>query len=144
MPPRFSICIPNYNYSSYLDLTIQSLKMQIFESMEVLISDNCSTDDSVEIVKKHISEEFSIEYQVNPTNIGFAGNLDKVGSMAKGDWMIMFSSDDLVNVNALNIYDSFIRTLNDTQDFAFCSVFEKVDSQGNFIDYISPVLLAIL
>lgn len=138
MEPLFSVCIPNFNYGSYMDITLNSLKSQTVENFEVLISDNASTDHSVEVIKKHRETGLPIQYVINPTNIGFAGNLDKVGSFAKAPWMIMLSSDDVVKNDALKVYCTFINLVNDTQDFAFCSTFEKIDSNGNFLEFCSP------
>ena len=138
MKPQFSICIPNYNYASYMDTTLASLKAQTVQNFEVNVVDNASTDGSVEVIQKHLINGLPIQYSVNTTNLGFAANLDKVGEMAKADWMIMLSSDDVVNKNAIEIYTKFIRELGVQMNYAFCSTFEKIDGSGNFIEYLSP------
>ena len=121
-----------------MDITLSSLKSQTVENFEVLIADNASTDHSVEVIKKHKENGLPIQYVINPTNIGFAGNLDKVGGLAKAPWMIMLSSDDVVNQNALAIYNQFILLHSKEKNFALCSTFEKIDSNGKFIEYLSP------
>ncbi len=121
-----------------MDITLSSLKTQTFTNFETLVSDNASTDNSVDIIKKHIDNGLSIKYKVNPTNIGFAGNLDKVGELANSKWMIMLSSDDVVKNNALEVYNKFISLLGNINNYAFCSTFEKIDGSGNFIEYLSP------
>lgn len=138
MKPIFSICIPNFNYASYMDITLSSLKSQNIENFEVFIADNASTDHSLEVINKHKASGLPIQYVINPTNIGFAGNLDKVGGLAKAHWMIMLSSDDVVNKNAIEIYTKFIGEFGSQQNFAFCSTFEKIDGSGNFIEHLSP------
>ena len=136
--PLFSICIPNYNYASYMDTTLSSLKAQTIQNFEVNVVDNASTDGSVEVINKHLDNGLPIRFMVNPSNIGFAGNLDKVGELAKAPWMIMLSSDDVVNKNAIEIYTKFIGEFGSQQNFAFCSTFEKIDGSGNFIEHLSP------
>lgn len=138
MKPIFSICIPNYNYATYIDITFNSLHKQTFKTFEVLVTDNASTDDSVEVIKKHATLNPNIKYKVNPCNIGFAGNLDEVGKMAIADWMIMLSSDDVIKENALETYQQFISAIGLKEKFVFTSTFEKIDGQGAFLEFLSP------
>jgi glycosyltransferase involved in cell wall biosynthesis len=126
-----------------MDITLSSLKSQNIENFEVLIADNASTDHSVEVINKHKASSLPIQYVINPTNIGFAGNLDKVGGMAKAPWMIMLSSDDVVNKNALETYSKFISINDDNKNYAFCATFEKIDSEGKFLEFLSPAQSSI-
>lgn len=126
-----------------MDITLSSLKSQTVENFEVLIADNASTDNSVEIIKKHKENGLPIQYVINPTNIGFAGNLDKVGGLAKAPWMIMLSSDDVVNKSALEVYSKFIALKGNDKNYAFCSTFEKIDSEGKFLEWLSPAQSSI-
>ena len=143
MKPQFSICIPNYNYASYMDTTFASLKAQTVQNFEVNVVDNASTDGSVEVIQKHRGNGLPIRFSVNPTNLGFAANLDKVGEMAEADWMIMLSSDDVVNKNAIQVYTKFIGEVGDQMNYAFCSTFEKIDGSGDFIEFLSPCTSSI-
>jgi glycosyltransferase involved in cell wall biosynthesis len=121
-----------------MDITLSSLRSQTVDNFEVLIADNASTDDSVDVIKKHQNNGLPIQYVVNPTNIGFSGNLDIVGNLAKASWMIMLSSDDVVSSNALEVYNKFISLIGEEKKYAFCSTFEKIDGAGKFIEYLSP------
>ena len=56
--PFFSICIPNYNYARYVGETIQSVLDQSFQDFEVIVADNASTDDSVQVVRSFQDHEF--------------------------------------------------------------------------------------
>lgn len=138
MKPKFSICIPNYNYAHYIDITLASVHNQLYSDFEVIISDNASTDKSVEVIQKYAHADKRINYKVNPTNIGFAGNLDEAGRMASGDWMIMLSSDDVMKEHALAAYHQFIQLVPSNEQFAFCSTFEKIDSDGHFLELLGP------
>jgi glycosyltransferase involved in cell wall biosynthesis len=137
MENTFSICIPNYNYEKYIDITLASVINQEYRKYEVVVSDNASTDKSIEVIQQYALRHPSIRYKSNPTNIGFAGNLDEAGRMATNEWMIMLSSDDVIKQEALSEYNRFIQQINATQTFAFCSTFEKIDSEGNFIEFLS-------
>ena len=101
--PFFSICIPNFNYSKFLKLTIESILSQSFQDFEIIVSDNASTDDSVQCIKGFNDSRITlIENQVN---LGFSPNLDKCTQDAKGKFMVLLSSDDVMFPGALeNIY----------------------------------------
>src|SRR5205823_10179920 len=107
---RFSICIPNYNYAGFIERTIRSALAQGGE-LEVLVSDNASTDASVDVVRAIDDDRISV--RVNNVNVGFAGNLDRVVGMASGDWVILLSSDDLIEPDALACYRAVIDALGD-------------------------------
>ena len=72
---KFSICIPNYNYSKYISETINSLLNQTYKNIEICISDNASTDKSIETIKKYTSEHKYIKLNVNKCNVGYYENL---------------------------------------------------------------------
>ena len=108
---KFSICIPNFNYERYLGRTIQSVLDQNDRDVEVLISDNASTDRSVDIVRGFADSR--IRLRVNRCNVGFAGNLDRAAGMAEGTWMLMLSSDDLLRLGALACYRALFARLGD-------------------------------
>ena len=67
----FSICIPNYNYSKYIEETINSVLDQDFENYEIIVVDNDSTDESWEIIKRY-SDHKKVKIFKNNFNIGFA------------------------------------------------------------------------
>src|SRR5207249_4132924 len=74
-------------------------------------SDNASTDGSVDVVRAIDDDRISV--RVNKVNVGFAGNLDRVVGMASGDWIILLSSDDLIEPDALACYRAVIDALGD-------------------------------
>ncbi len=55
--PKVSVLIPTYNYANYLDETIQSVLDQTFTDFEIIIVDNCSTDNSADVVKKYLKDK---------------------------------------------------------------------------------------
>jgi glycosyltransferase involved in cell wall biosynthesis len=126
---RFSVCIPNYNYGRYLGQTIKSVLDQEGADVEVVVSDNASTDDSVAVVNSFGDPR--IRLSVNRRNLGFAANLDCAGSMASGDFMIMLSSDDLMQPYTLKRYETLFRCLGaDAQSTVVTSTWDIIDPRG--------------
>ncbi len=138
MKPTFSVCIPNYNYEKYINLTLESVLEQTEQNFKVVISDNASTDNSIDVIKHYAEKDTRISFKVNRTNLGFAGNLDESAKMAISPWLIMLSSDDLITNTALQEYKKFIQLIPPQEQFSFTSSFEKIDSSGNFIEYLKP------
>ena len=135
---EFSICIPNFNYEKYIGITLDSVVKQTYSHFNVFVTDNASTDDSIKVISRFAEIDKRIVFKVNTTNVGFAGNLDKCGSMADKKWMIMLSSDDVVLPEALSEYQRFIKLLPNTEKSAFSSTFEKIDSEGRYLSFIRP------
>ncbi|MES2884955.1 MAG: glycosyltransferase family 2 protein [Pseudomonadota bacterium] len=109
--PLFSICIPNFNYGGYLGETLDSVLAQDFADLEILVSDNASTDNSVAVVQQYAQRDARIQLRINRCNVGFVGNLSKSAAMATGRWMTMLSSDDLMRPQALSVYSRLIEAL---------------------------------
>jgi glycosyltransferase involved in cell wall biosynthesis len=129
---KFSICIPNYNYERYLGRTIQSVRDQAGLEYEILVSDNASTDRSVEIVRGFADPR--IRLHVNRCNVGFAANLDRAAHLADGDWMLMLSSDDLMRPAALATYRSLFDRLGPVAEKAiFTSAMDVIDAEDRTI-----------
>lgn len=128
---KFSICIPNYNYERFIIETIQSVLAQDVD-LEVLVSDNNSTDNSVAAVEA--VDDHRIRLSRNAWNVGFAGNLDKACAGATGDRMILLSSDDLAGPDALATYQELAECLNGADGRAiFASEQLVIDGDGHEI-----------
>ncbi|HEV3415889.1 MAG TPA: glycosyltransferase family 2 protein [Pirellulales bacterium] len=125
---KFSICIPNYNYERYLGRTIQSVRDQAGVDLEILVSDNASTDRSIEIVRGFADPR--IRFHVNNCNVGFAANLDRAARMAEGKWMLMLSSDDLMLPAALATYRALFDRLGPAAENAIVtSAMDVIDAE---------------
>jgi glycosyltransferase involved in cell wall biosynthesis len=133
--PFFSICIPNFNYALYIGKTISSVLAQTFDDFEIVISDNASTDNSVEVIRSFADPR--IRFQVNQNNVGFAGNLDRAGAMANGKYMIMLSSDDLMTSRALATYAQLLDKVESTsgESLVVTSPPEWIDGEDRSLGY---------
>ncbi len=99
--PLVSICIPNYNNSKYLALSIESALEQTYKNREIILVDDCSTDNSFEIAKKY---EDKIKIFKNIKNLGQPLNTNKSVENSKGKYTVILHSDDILLPN-------FIETL---------------------------------
>tara|TARA_Y100000739_G_scaffold227811_1_gene238111 strand:- start:7464 stop:8495 length:1032 start_codon:yes stop_codon:yes gene_type:complete len=129
---KFSICIPNYNYGKYIGETISSVINQNYQDFEIIVSDNNSSDNSIEVIKSF--DDIRITLVKNKYNIGFIGNLNKVTKNASGDFIILLSSDDLMKQNALqSYYNRIMENYESRKEIFLMSRCEIIDSNSNII-----------
>jgi len=127
--PQLSVLIPNYNYGRYIAETIRSVLAQAPDDLEVVVADNASTDDSVAVVRGLGDPRVRIE--VNPCNVGFAANLERVAAMARGRRMLLLSSDDRMAPGAIEAYAKLDRALGARSEGAvWGSGTSLIDAQG--------------
>ncbi|MEG1596380.1 MAG: glycosyltransferase family 2 protein [Lachnospiraceae bacterium] len=91
--PLVSIVIPNYNHSMYLDEAIQSALNQTYKNIEVIISDNCSQDHSVEVMMKYLDQGVTVIK--NPINL-FNSNYILSSEASKGEYLLLLCADDCI------------------------------------------------
>lgn len=127
--PSFSICIPNYNYGRYIGETIQSVLDQTYPYYEIIVADNASTDDSVEVVQSFNDER--IRLIQNRYNIGFAPNLQRATMHARNEFINLLSSDDQMKPEALEEYARVLSELTEAnQGVVLLSDAEGFDDAG--------------
>ena len=89
--PLISICIPNYNNAKYLDRCIQSALDQTYNNIEIILVDDCSTDDSMSIFRKYESQ---LKLLQNKENRGQPKNTNKCVQLSRGKYLVILHSDD--------------------------------------------------
>lgn len=108
---RLSIIIPTFNSSKTIFDTLESIRSQTFQNLEVLIMDGKSNDDTIEIVKQYKLVYPKIKYYSEIDN-GVYDAMNKGIEIAQGDYLYFLGSDDL-------LFDK--KTLKD--------VFDKIDEE---------------
>ena len=90
----FSVIIPAYNVSDIIGRAIRSAAAQTFAPLEILIIDDCSTDNTVEVVKALGRDIPALRLLSTPANTGPAAARNVGLRAAKGDWIALLDSDD--------------------------------------------------
>lgn len=101
--PRVSIIVPNYNHAKYLTKRLNSIYSQTYKNYEVILLDDCSTDNSVEILKRYcLLHKKNTKFYENSVNSGGVFYQWKKGlELAKGDLIWIAESDDWCDKNFL-------------------------------------------
>jgi glycosyltransferase involved in cell wall biosynthesis len=90
-----SVCIPAYNNGSYISETIKCILEQSYQNLELVIVDDRSTDNTVDVIKSFNDKR--IRFYQNETNLGMHGNWNKALSHCKGEFMKLVCGDDLID-----------------------------------------------
>ena len=94
-PGIVSIIMPAYNSAGTLVDAVSSVLEQTYENIELLISDDASTDDTPEICQTLASRDRRVRVISNPSNLGALKTRLKAVKEAKGEWIAFLDSDDL-------------------------------------------------
>lgn len=90
-----SIITPTWNCAQFIEETIKSVQAQTYQNWELIISDDCSTDDTYSIVKSFLERDSRIIYICNKYNSGAAVTRNNALKIARGRWIAFLDSDDL-------------------------------------------------
>jgi glycosyltransferase involved in cell wall biosynthesis len=99
--PKVSVCIPVYNGARFIASAIESVLKQDYDDYELIIVDDCSTDNSSEICSKYLKERSSIHYHKNEKNLGITRNWNTCVSLARGKYVLILHQDDQILEGAL-------------------------------------------
>jgi len=91
-----SVLIPAYNHEKYIGKAIESVLQQTYQNLEIIISDDCSTDRSMEIINEYAAKDKRIVVLNNKTNKGICANFNQLFDRATGEFVAFFSGDDIM------------------------------------------------
>jgi tetratricopeptide (TPR) repeat protein/glycosyltransferase involved in cell wall biosynthesis len=92
--PTFSVLMASYNHERFVGRAIETVLGQTFEDLELLIVDDASTDGSVEIIKSYMARDPRIKARFHEVNMGISRTMNDAQSMATGEYLALFASDD--------------------------------------------------
>ncbi|HQX33237.1 MAG TPA: glycosyltransferase family A protein [Thermomonas sp.] len=93
--PLVSIGLPVYNEARFIEASLASLRNQDYPNLEIIISDNASTDNSLEICKRHGAEDDRIRIETLAVNHGAIANFRRTLDLANGEFFMWASGHDL-------------------------------------------------
>lgn len=126
-----SIIMPSYNTADYICSTIKSVLAQTYTTWELIIIDDCSTDNTDDIVKPFL-EDKRIIYIKNSQNSGAALSRNHGLRLAKGEWVAFLDSDDLWLPEKLERHLSFMKKNN----YMFSFTDYRICANGEWLPYI--------
>jgi glycosyltransferase involved in cell wall biosynthesis len=97
--PLVSVCVPAYNNGEFLAETLKSVLRQTYPDFEIIVTDDCSTDNTVSVVKQF--SDSRIQFFTNEANLGIGRNWNKALSLASGKYLKVLCGDDLIYPDCL-------------------------------------------
>jgi len=128
-----SICVITYNSSQTVITTLDSIKNQSYKNIELIISDDYSNDNTIEIVNQWIkknTERFSrVQFITTNKNTGVTGNINRAVKQCKGDFIKTFGADDILLPEYVSECVNYFKK-NTTAQVLFTKL-KLVDKDGN-------------
>ena len=129
-----SIIMPTYNCAKFIGKTIESVIAQTYENWELIIIDDCSKDNTEEVVSEY--KDNRIKYHRLENNSGAAVARTEAMKKASGRYMAFLDSDDLWKKDKLEKQLEFMNKNN--YNFT-CTEYEQIDEEGNKLNKVIKV-----
>lgn len=92
--PLVSVCVPTYNYGRFLTDTIESVLQQDLNDLELVITDDASTDGTADLVARYAAKDPRVRLVPNERRLGMSGNIKRAADLATGRYIKMLCADD--------------------------------------------------
>lgn len=118
--PKISVIVPVYNVEKYLDKCLDSLVNQTYSNLEIIIVNDCSTDNSEIIINKYKDKNKNIIYVKNEVNSGLSFSRNTGLKKSTGEYIGYIDSDDYI---PYNYYESLMKTMiQENADIVVCDI----------------------
>ncbi len=92
--PKISVIVPTYNRVDFLCRCVDSILAQNYNNIEIIIINDCSTDNTTEVVNQKYGNNSKVIYIENETNLGPGGNRQKAYLISSGEYIVFADDDD--------------------------------------------------
>jgi glycosyltransferase involved in cell wall biosynthesis len=140
---KVSIMIPTYNYAYLIKDAIDSILSQTYHNLELIICDDCSDDNTEEVVKNY--HDPRIRFYRNETRLGLYGNFNHSRHYATGEYLLFLCADDALSPESL---ERMVINLDSFPSAALATTYQRqsIDAAGNkiedvFIKKLGPGLI---
>jgi glycosyltransferase involved in cell wall biosynthesis len=126
--------MPSYNASNYIAQSIESVLCQSYTNLELIVVDDASTDNTVEVIEGFVKADQRVRLIALPINSGAAGARNAAIRATTGTYIAFLDCDDLWNADKLATQIEFMEVIG--CHFSF-SAYDRIDEVGNFIDTVN-------
>ena len=124
--PLISVIIPVYNVAEYLEQCLESVINQTYQNLEIICVDDCSTDNSPQILEYYVNKDPRIKFIKNTSNIGLGYTRNNGLAIATGDYIHFLDSDDWMELNAYETMVNHLRNSGNVDVLRF--VWKSIDN----------------
>lgn len=115
--PLVSICIPTYNSGEFILRTVESALNQTYRNLEVVVVDDQSGDNTVDVVKS--IKDDRVRLICNETNLGMTGNWNKCINESRGEYIKLIPADDIIYETCI---EKSVKILKENEDVSLVLV----------------------
>jgi glycosyltransferase involved in cell wall biosynthesis len=101
--PLVSIALCTYNGAVYLRQQLDTLVTQTYGNIEIIVVDDCSTDNSVAVLKEYAENFPQISLHQNQSNLGYIKNFERAISLTKGGFIALADQDDIWDLDKISL-----------------------------------------
>lgn len=131
-----SVLMSNYNHAHYLPIALDAILSQSYKPMEIIIIDDASTDNSVEILQSYAAKHKILRIIRNEKNLGAVRNASRLLEIATGDYVYFIAADDKI---LPGFFEKSMRLLSQHSEAALCStLWRNMDGSGDSIKKRTP------
>jgi len=128
-----SVLLITYNGERFLKEQLDSIYNQTILPDEVVVSDDCSQDGTIDILREY-NQKYGLKYDVNPNNLGYLGNLKKSLEYCQGDYIIFADQDDIWFSNRIEAALFKMKQIEKDNRPAIVSCkFIEIDAEGKIL-----------
>ena len=131
--PLVSVICLSYNHEAYVVEALNSVINQTYPNVELLIADDCSTDNSVEVIQNWLENHPEVDFLTNEKNFGNTKTFNQLAKKAKGEFIIDLAADDILLPNCV---ENQIKTFQNSKFKNLAIVYGnliEVDENGSFL-----------
>lgn len=130
--PKVSVIIPNFNNGRYIKESIKSVQEQTLKDIEIIIIDDCSTDDSWNILQQIATSDSRVKLLQNQENSGAGLSRNAGLDIATGEFIKFLDSDDTIDPDVL---ETMYHTAQETGKTIVCGYMQHVNADGTIRKY---------
>ena len=133
--PLVTVGVASFNNAPYLRETLESIRLQVYAHVEIIVVDDASTDESANVVRTWLNEHPEVNGRLicHETNLGVCRVCNDIVTNSKGEYISIVGSDDIQLPNKLSIQVPFLQNASSETGVVFGDV-EHINSVGALIE----------
>ena len=132
--PLVSVICLSYNHEAYVVEALNSVINQTYPNIELLIADDCSSDNSIGVIKDWVKNHPEVHFSSNEKNLGNTKTFNQLAKIAQGEFIIDLAADDLLVPNCIEKQvTTFQNSKYKNLGIVYGNLIE-IDKNGNFLN----------
>lgn len=137
LSPLVSVLVVSYNHSAYINECLDSIKNQTYSNIELIVADDFSRDNSVDVYNTWISDNnYEAKCVFNERNIGLANTLNNCIKLLKGKYVKIIAADDFLHPDSIVECVHFLESNSSDYGMVFTNVF-YVNASSELVDSVT-------